>query len=689
MTFPSTMNRRDWLRLTGGTLAARQCLDPGRAWAAPARPARSLTADGIPAFEARALGGDREPPAMRFAGWHPIAAEMLVLTRRGPSVQLHRLTGPGRAPEPLTEGRDAVISAAWEPRRGAYLVFARDQGGNEAFRLYRLDAEGGAPVPLTPEGERVSEYAFLPQGQGLVYVQERLDRRETAESPETSIEDDDERESPAPGEGMTSTSAAAAAGGPALGRLWWCDPSEPGSRRLLGASSGRLTGLRVSPAGRVLATLTRDGRSRAVMFAVDGRGAPAPSGAGASSPSSPSSADDEDLLWRRQAVAGEFRHLVRVDALSGRARNELTDVPADLEEIAVPPPGGDRPLALVYNVAGVSSLRLYRPGSAPMEIGQALAPGVIRSPRWHPTLPLLGFDQVSPQSPGQLFVHALDDHTTQAWSAAAEGPGLRAGVLRWQSFDGLAITGLHLAPPARFTGPRPVFVSLHGGPSSQARPGYVAGVTRALVERLGMHVVMPNVRGSDGFGKTFLKLDNGRLREGATRDVGALLDLIAERPDMDATRVVVAGGSYGGYLSLAVAARESARLAGSICRVGIANFVSFLEHTESYRRDNRRAEYGDERDPAMRAFLTSISPLTRAAAVRKPLMVVHGRNDPRVPFGEAQAMVAAVRAQGTPVWFLSAADEGHSFAKADNRAYLNQATFEFVRRVVEGERLDR
>jgi dipeptidyl aminopeptidase/acylaminoacyl peptidase len=158
---------------------------------------------------------------------------------------------------------------------------------------------------------------------------------------------------------------------------------------------------------------------------------------------------------------------------------------------------------------------------------------------------------------------------------------------------------------------------------------------------------------------------------------------------MDPGKVVVAGGSYGGYLSLAVAAAESQRIAGSICRVGIANFVSFLEHTESYRRDNRRAEYGDERDPAMRRFLTEISPLSRVDRMRKPMFIVHGRNDPRVPYGEAQQIVSALRGQGTPVWFLTAEDEGHSFTKPANRDELHQNTLEFVRRVVQGEPIGR
>ncbi|NCT83646.1 MAG: S9 family peptidase [Comamonadaceae bacterium] len=648
--------------LLGGALGA---LLPWQACAAPVRPGAQLRADGIPLFERHALGSEAaETAGLRFLDWHPLRAEMLVLRRHGDSQQLHRVAEAGARPEPLTRGRDAVSGARWEPEAGDYLVFSRDQGGDEAFRLFRL-VPGGEPQALTPAGERVSEFEFLPGGAGLVCLQEQLNRQ-----------------------------GDAAAG--SRSSLWWLDPLKPDSRRLVAeVRGGRYTDLRVSPGGRVVATLTRGGRSQALAFALDGS---PPARLGAAQGEDGDMADDEqpagtaavaagpDLLWRRQAVQGEFRHLVRVDAVSGRRSNLLVDARADLEAVAAPADG--RPLALVYNVDGVSELSLLvGDAAAPRRIATGLPAGVLRNPRWHPRLPLLGFDHVSADSPGRLYVWSLQDEQLTPWSAAAAGPSLRAGVLRWTSFDGLALSGLHLAPPAHFKGPRPVYISIHGGPASQARPGYVSGVMRVLVEQLGMHVIEPNVRGSEGFGKSFLKLDNGRLRENSVRDISTLLDLVASRPDMDATRVIVAGGSYGGYMSLAVATRESKRILGSICRVGIANFVSFLEHTELYRRDNRRAEYGDERDPAMREFLQQISPLNRADAVRKPLFVVHGRNDPRVPYAEAQAMVGAVRAQGTPVWFLTAEDEGHSFAKADNRSYLTQATLEFVTRLLEGKPL--
>ncbi|MCV2350836.1 prolyl oligopeptidase family serine peptidase [Paucibacter sp. Y2R2-4] len=648
-------------------------------WVQPVLPAANLVADGIPAFERLRTAERKEPSAVRFLDWHPLRAEMLVLAMAGGSQQLHSLNEPGAKPRLLTRGRDKVESARWEPGRGEFLVFSRDQGGDEAYRLFRLqmqDSQGQAassveePLALTPVGVRVSEYAFLPAGRGLVYVMDSLDRQ--------------------------ADPALQGGARKSVSQLRWVDPLKPEEGRTLGlVEGGRYTDLRVSPSGQVVVNRTLAGRTQTMRIdAESGRAQPLGASVLASEADFSAFAEaDEEMLWSRRVHNGEFRQLSSLNLQNGRRSGLLGEFKADLEVLAAPPVGSDRPLALVHNEDGVSVLRLYTPGSsaAPQRIAAHLPAGLIQNPRWHARLPLLAFDQMSAQHPGRIQVYDQSRDELRAWTGSDEGQDKgdarsesksEYASLRWTSFDGLSISGLHIAPPARFKGPRPVYISIHGGPASQSRPGYLTATLRHLVEQMGMHVILPNVRGSDGFGKKFLNLDNGRRREDSVKDISALLDLIATRADMDAAKVVVAGGSYGGYMSLAVATHESKRIAGSICRVGIANFVSFLENTESYRRDNRRAEYGDERDPKMREFLQQISPLNRAAEVKKPLFVVHGRNDPRVPYAEAQQMVQAVRAQGTPVWFLTAEDEGHSFTKADNRDYLFQATLEFVRQVI-------
>ena len=195
-------------------------------------------------------------------------------------------------------------------------------------------------------------------------------------------------------------------------------------------------------------------------------------------------------------------------------------------------------------------------------------------------------------------------------------------------------------------------------------------------------MIQPNVRGSTGYGKTFLSLDDGFKREDSVKDIGALLDWIATQPRLDASRVAVTGGSYGGYMSLAVATTYSDRIAASIDVVGISNFLTFLQNTESYRRDLRRAEYGDERDPAMHAYLEKISPLTNAGKIRKPLFVVQGRNDPRVPVTEAEQVVAKVRANGSLVWYLRGENEGHGFQRRENADFQFYATVLFLQQTL-------
>jgi dipeptidyl aminopeptidase/acylaminoacyl peptidase len=199
-----------------------------------------------------------------------------------------------------------------------------------------------------------------------------------------------------------------------------------------------------------------------------------------------------------------------------------------------------------------------------------------------------------------------------------------------------------------------------------------------LINELGVAVIQPNVRGSSGYGKTFLTLDNGYRREDSVKDIGALLDWIATQPDLDARRVLVIGGSYGGYMSLAVATNYASRIVGAIDVVGISNFATFLDRTESYRRDLRRVEYGDERDPMMRAFMERIAPMNNSHRIAKPLFVVQGKNDPRVPLSESEQMVAKVRKNGVPVWYLMADNEGHGFARKPNTDFYQFAVVRFV-----------
>jgi dipeptidyl aminopeptidase/acylaminoacyl peptidase len=252
-------------------------------------------------------------------------------------------------------------------------------------------------------------------------------------------------------------------------------------------------------------------------------------------------------------------------------------------------------------------------------------------------------------------------------------------LVKWKSFDDREISGFLYKPPAKFTDKRPVIINIHGGPEAQFRPIFLAR-NNYYINELGVAILFPNIRGSSGYGKTYLQLDNGFLREDSYKDIGALLDWIKTQPELDADRIKITGGSYGGHMTLAIATLYNDRIRCSLDVVGMSNLVTFLEATEAYRRDLRRVEYGDERDPKMREFLERIAPLNHVKNITKPLFVVQGANDPRVPLSESEQMIATVRKNGTPVWYLMAKDEGHGFAKKKNADFQFYATILFIQK---------
>jgi dipeptidyl aminopeptidase/acylaminoacyl peptidase len=290
----------------------------------------------------------------------------------------------------------------------------------------------------------------------------------------------------------------------------------------------------------------------------------------------------------------------------------------------------------------------------------------------------------SARSPNDVYSLDVKTGKVERWTESETG-GLQAAtfiepqLIRLKSFDGLEISAFVYRPdPKRFPGPRPVLINIHGGPEAQSRPNFQARNNYYLNE-LGIAIVYPNVRGSDGCGKTYLTLDNGLKREDSVRDIGTIIDWITRDPSLDRQRIAVLGGSYGGYMVLASMIQFAGQLRCGVDVVGISNFLTFLKNTQDYRRDLRRVEYGDERDPKMAEFLEKISPTTNVKKITKPLFVVQGQNDPRVPVTESEQMVKAIRDNGGAVWYLMAKDEGHGFQKKKNADFQFLSTILFLR----------
>ena len=631
---------------------------------AEAVPPPALHVEGVPPLPAALLQEIQrfdQVAGHGFVDWHPVLREMIVAHRApgASTTQIHRLRAPGAPLEPLTEGSDPVSRASWEPR-GRYIVFERGSGGNEAFQLYRLDPDTRQATQITAPDQRHSLMGWL-RGKSLVVVASLpLDRTAPAGEQRRDV---------------TTT-------------LTLIDPLIPGAVRTLAElpGGGWLRG-EVSPDERQLAVTRYISATESEVWLIDlasgqrRRVVPAAGEPQWASHGIGGWSSDGRALFITSDRASEFKELMRLDLARATLTRLTGQIPWDASWGSGGPDG--RTAAIIVNTDGRNELRLVDNQTGAARALPPLPEGGVTAAEFHPALNELALVVNSAQAPSRVHTVDLGSGRVTAWTqpVGTEGLGLASlpdqQIVRWPSFDGRTISGILTLPPVRFKGPRPVVMVMHGGPALQAKLGW-KGRNNHLAERLGVAVLEPNVRGSSGYGKTFLNLDNGRLREDSVQDMAAAIDWIATQPGLDARRVLVMGGSYGGYMALAASTRLADRIAGAVSAVGISNFVSFLERTESYRRDLRRVEYGDERDAAMRAFLHEISPLTHAERITKPLMVVQGRNDPRVPWTESEQIVRSLQARGQPVWYLLADNEGHGFARRENANFYFAALVQFI-----------
>ena len=645
------------LSLTSALLAA--CSVPR---STAVTPPAALSLDGVPpiaAALAERIGAYNEFRGADLAAWHPDGKSLLVTFREGNAVQLHRAQ-PGRPLQLLTPAAEPTRQGQYLPANPDLLIFERDRGGGEAAQIFRRVLSTDVETQLTDASMRHDMGSFSRDGRRLAFTSVPLDRTAAAGT-RAQIETLLSLLDPATG----SVEIVARLPGPG----WRPAAFSRNDRHLLVSRFKSVTEAEVFrvevASGALRQLLPRAGDPVAAYFGVD-------------------YAPDGKRIFVATDAFGEFVKLYRFDPDSGRFDAVGAEVPWD---VAI---GSDvsfdgRRIALVTNEAGRGVLRMYdgetlRPLGAPPIAGNA------RGALFSADGTQLAIAHDGADSPGTVSVLDVAGGALSPWvppdTAGLDTRAFRpTEVIEWASFDGRRISGLITRPPARFAGPRPVLIDIHGGPEAQARLGF-NGRLNYLINELGIVLIEPNVRGSRGFGKTFVSLDNGVRREDSVKDIGALLDWIAAQPDLDANRVAVSGGSYGGYMVLASAVHYSDRLRGAVSSVGISHFVSFLERTESYRRDLRRVEYGDERDPQMREFLHRISPLTDAQRIRTPMFVIHGRNDPRVPVAEAEQIVATLKKNSVEVWSLIAENEGHGFGKKENADYAFYARVLFLERVL-------
>jgi dipeptidyl aminopeptidase/acylaminoacyl peptidase len=614
-------------------------------------PPESLVVEGVPTIPASLAETAGRYGAYRsatIADWHPTERKILISTRFAETPQLHLVSAPGGERHQLTFFLDAVRSGHFHPNGGDYIVFPKDIGGGEWYQLYRYDVATGNITLLTDGKSRNSLGPWSSKGDQIAYTSTRRTGKDAD--------------------------------------LWVINPAEPKSDRLLTKlEGGGWEPLDWSPDDKKLLLMEELSVNESYLWLVD-------RATGEKTALTPRDvkekvsyfqakfSKDGKGLYVTTDKNAEFHRLAYMDLATKQHDYLTSEIPWDVVNFDLSHDG--KRIAFVTNENGLRVLRAFRTDrKLILREPRGLPTGVIQDLLWRGNGPELAFSVTNAQEPGDVYSLNVDTGNLERWTDSETAVPTKdfpqAELVKWKSFDGKEITGFLYRPPAKFTGKRPVLVVIHGGPEGQSQPIFL-GRQNYLLNELGIALIYPNVRGSTGYGKTFTLLDNGFLREGTYKDINALFDWIGTQPELDADRIGVTGGSYGGHMTLAISTFYSDRIRCAVDVVGMSNLVTFLEHTEGYRRDLRRVEYGDERDPKMREFLERIAPMNNIERIKKPMLVVAGKNDPRVPVTESEQIVAALKKEQTPVWYIMAKDEGHGFQKKANQDYQFYATVEFL-----------
>ncbi len=583
-----------------------------------------------------------------FQGWSQDGNSLYITTRFGDVSQIHRVDKAGGSRHQLTFFDEPIGSVVMRPKHNQ-LAFTMDSGGNEFAQIFLLDLTSGEHWMISDGESRNDALVWNESGTRLAFQSTRRNGRSN-DIWMAEFSDDDRQPKQtlvhAANEGSWWGPVAFSANGDLLLMQQYTSSTQ---------SAVHLKNLKTGKTQRLAGDDKHPSRNYGAGFDAN--------------------YDGVYLLTDRFS---EFTQLTHMNLSDSKESVITEDIRWDVDD------GGmsrDRKtMAFSANVDGLTQVYLLDTASHQYRRLENLPMGLVGGLAFSPDDKRLAMSINTPKTATDVFVSDLQGDLKR-WTYSEIG-GLdterliEPELVRYPSFDGLQVPAFVYKP--RGEGPFPVVISIHGGPESQYRPGF-SSTLQMWLQKLGVAVIAPNVRGSSGYGKEYVAMDNGFKREDSVKDIGALLDWIATQPDLDQQRVAVIGGSYGGYMVLASAVHYSDRIKAAVNVVGISNFVTFLKNTQDYRRDLRRVEYGDERDPKMHDFLQRISPNNNVDKIKVPMFVVQGENDPRVPVTEAEQIVKALRESDNLVWYMNALNEGHGYRKKENRDIYSQAIVLFFR----------
>lgn len=590
----------------------------------------------------------------RMSHWNPNGKGMLVWeSKGGVRPTLHSISAPGQEFLPILGFPSTALHIEANPNPEEHeLIYTSDQDGNEQWQVYRFDLENGKSERLTDGQHRFEWPTFDRSGQQIAYLKIAQDRKnrelflmnqQTVESAKKILD---------------------------LEGTWILADWSPNGQHLLAARY-----VSVNEMYPYVIDL-KEKRLQSIGPAND---TPISYGAAVWN-------KDGSRVFYSSDEGSEFKHLRLREISTGEDIVLTEDIPWNVSELSLSSDG--QWLAFVVSAAAMEALYWMNTETFEIQSFGQLPMGAVANISFHPHHNTIAFSHTSSSGSTDLYSYELETGTLQQWTAQLANRSTHqpmAELIHFPTFDHdhtegrqREIPAFYHRPSTEFAPPYPVLISVHGGPESQA--GIINGPITELLHNQGMAILTPNIRGSTGYGKTYTQLDNDTLREHAVKDIGALLDWIGDQPELNAEQVVIVGGSYGGYMVLASSVHYSDRLLCGIDLYGMSNLVSFLENTESYRRDARREEYGDEREPNMKRFMEEISPLHHTEEINIPLLVYQGANDPRVPPSESRQLVEKLRKEEKEVWYLEAANEGHGLRKPVNQLFVRATCLEFVKR---------
>lgn len=594
----------------------------------------TIAVEGIPPIPQSIADGLARYAQFRQAqmqAWHPTKRQILITTPLGPVPQVHLVDGPGRDRRQLTWYGNGVshnsVAPSFDPADGNTFVFQHDAAGGELRSLFRFDLATGETTLVTQSKARYP-HVWSRQGKWLAF-----------DSAERNGRDRD---------------------------LYVIQPSDPKTKRRLAEFEGPYSPQNWSPDGSTLLANEILANAETYLWRVDVK-------TGEKTAITPRSG--EKAAWFNARFSNDGRKVYAIsDRVGGEPRIWRCDIASCTwtavtpEGVVVDPAGGfelssdGSLLAFAQDHGSHSELQVLDLTTLKPRPLPVITKGTVSQIRWRPGSREVGFTLASVKAQGDAYSVDTSLATLTRWTASETtfNPEVLPPpeVVGWKSFDGQVITGILYRPAAKFTGPRPVMVQIHGGPDARDRARWL-GRSNYFLNEMGIALLCPNVRGSSGFGRQFAQMDDGTGRDGAIKDVGAMLDWVAARPELDKNRVVLLGASYGGWLALQAGIAYNDRIRGIVAGAAPTNLVTFLETTDAARQENRRREFGDERDPRMRDYLVSISPVTRAKELKTPTFILHPGKDIRVPVSQARELLKALKANNATVWYAEFADAIH------------------------------